>query len=359
MPKLTIDGREVTVPEGSSVLHAARALGVAIPSLCQRDGFEPSTSCMACVVKIGSSPTLRPSCATIVTEGMEVSSELPEVRKARRASLELLLSDHAGDCVAPCQLADERHADLPRFLRQVAEGDLGGAAATLTTAGIDLDDLDGLQVHRAEKACRRGRNDEAVALDRLIRYVAAHRDHPADAAGAPPEYRAWSVRLGRMTEAEQAALLAGARPGAAVPPADAARGYTPDEARAEALRCLHCDCHAAHSCKLRDACEEYDVPTARLRSQRPAWAIDRSHPDILHEPGKCIRCGLCLQAAERAGERFGITFAGRGFDMSVQTPFGVPLAQAVAAAAADCADVCPTAALSRRDANRSGESNAP
>lgn len=350
MPKLTIDGREVEVRTGATVLDAARQLGIRVPALCQRDGLEPSTSCMACVVRIGEAPAMRPSCATVAVDGMEVHSEVEDVRAARRTSLELLLTDHAGDCVAPCQLADDRHADIPRFLRQVADGDLAGAATTLTAVGFDLDELDELQVRRAEKACRRGRYDDAVAIENLIRYVAARRDLDADGGAPPPPYRAYSVRLGRMTDEEKAELLAGAREGGPVVPAVSERGYTPDEARAEALRCLHCDCHAAHSCKLRDACEEYEVQTSRFKVPRPMLEIDRSHPGILHEPGKCIRCGLCLQVAEKAGENLGIAFSGRGFDMRIKVPFGEPLSCALAQAGPACADVCPTAALSRRDA---------
>jgi len=51
MPELVIDGQPVKVPDGATVLDAARALGINIPALCHRDGFEPSTSCMVCVVK--------------------------------------------------------------------------------------------------------------------------------------------------------------------------------------------------------------------------------------------------------------------------------------------------------------------
>ena len=64
MPKLTIDNRPVEVAPGTTVLDAARALGLEIPTLCHLDGFEPSTSCFVCVVKLKGKPGLVPSCAT-------------------------------------------------------------------------------------------------------------------------------------------------------------------------------------------------------------------------------------------------------------------------------------------------------
>ncbi|MHC4078672.1 MAG: 2Fe-2S iron-sulfur cluster-binding protein [Planctomycetota bacterium] len=361
MPKLKIDGREVTVPEGATVLDAARELGIYVPSLCHYEGLEPSTSCMTCLVRVGDSLSLQPSCATVAVDGMEIESESDAVHAARRSSLELLLSDHAGDCVAPCQVADNRHADFPQFVRQVAAGDLDGAAKTLAVGGLDLDDLDNLDVRRAMKACRRGRHDEAVAIERLVRCVAAARDgtvadedegedgsadeKAAGAGDGAPAYRAFSVRLGKMSPEEMAELLAGVSDTEQVQPEDSTRGYTAEEACAEASRCLRCDCRQAHSCQLRDACEAYGVQTSKFRVPRPPLYQDRAHPDITHEPGKCIRCGLCLQVVEREGEEIGLAFAGRGFDMCIKVPFGGPLAKALEKAGLACARVCPTGAL--------------
>src|ERR1051325_2186995 len=98
MPRLTIDNRSVDVPPGGTVLDAARVLGIDIPTLCHLDGYEPSTSCMLCLVKVKGRNRLVPSCATVAEEGMEVESETPQVRQVRRTGLELLLSDHLGDC---------------------------------------------------------------------------------------------------------------------------------------------------------------------------------------------------------------------------------------------------------------------
>jgi NADH dehydrogenase/NADH:ubiquinone oxidoreductase subunit G len=67
---------------------------------------------------------------------------------------------------------------------------------------------------------------------------------------------------------------------------------------------------------------------------------------IAFEPGKCILCGLCIQAATRGGEPLGLAFAGRGFDVNVAVPFGRSLDEALTRTASECVNVCPTGALS-------------
>src|SRR5690242_5783118 len=102
MPKLVIDNQVVQVPAGATVLQAARSLGQEVPTLCFREDCSPSTSCMVCVVKVKGREQWLPSCATKAEDGMELESNTDEVREARRATLEMLLSDHTGDCLAPC-----------------------------------------------------------------------------------------------------------------------------------------------------------------------------------------------------------------------------------------------------------------
>src|SRR4030066_2193424 len=99
MPKLTIDNREVEVAEGATILEAAEKLGIKIPTMCFLKGYKPSTSCMVCVVKVNGMEQLVPSCGAIAEDGMQVESSTEEVRCARTAALELLLSDHVGDCM--------------------------------------------------------------------------------------------------------------------------------------------------------------------------------------------------------------------------------------------------------------------
>ena len=99
---LTIDGRTATVDEGRTVLEAARSLGIEIPTLCHVEGLEPVSACFLCCVQVEGMRTLSPSCALPAADGMVVTTASDDIRVARRTALELLLSDHAGECVAPC-----------------------------------------------------------------------------------------------------------------------------------------------------------------------------------------------------------------------------------------------------------------
>ena len=96
MPKkmvgLSIDGRDVEVIEGSTILDACRSLQVDTPTLCQLDNLTPVNVCRACVVEVEGSRVLVPSCSRKVEAGMKVSTDSDRVRHSRRMVLELLAS---------------------------------------------------------------------------------------------------------------------------------------------------------------------------------------------------------------------------------------------------------------------------
>lgn len=182
MITVTIDGRAVSVPPASTILEAARGCGIDIPTLCDRGPGKPAlTSCMVCVVRVNGGGRLVPSCATRVAEGMVIESETPAVRKARLTALELLLSDHVGPCVAPCQSVCPAHMHIDRMLGQIAEEDWVGAIATVKEQ-IPLPAVLGrICPELCEKGCRRKIHDAPVSICRLKREV-ADRDL---ASGAP------------------------------------------------------------------------------------------------------------------------------------------------------------------------------
>jgi len=172
MPRLSIDNREVEVDGGSTILDAAEKLGIKIPTLCFLKGSAPSTSCMVCVVKVAGSRSLLPACATVAVDGMRVESDCEEVLEARKAALELLLSDHVGDCMGPCQIACPARMNIPLMIRQIAGGRLRDAIATVKQA-IPLPGVLGRICPKpCEKVCRRRIFDEAVSICLLKRYVA-------------------------------------------------------------------------------------------------------------------------------------------------------------------------------------------
>ena len=100
MLHVNIDGKVYEVAEGSTILEAAEAAHIRIPTLCYLEKCGPLNSCLVCMVKINGKVV--PSCGTIAEPGMVVESETEEVHESRRTALELLFSDHVGDCLSPC-----------------------------------------------------------------------------------------------------------------------------------------------------------------------------------------------------------------------------------------------------------------
>ncbi len=96
---LTINGQPVTAPRGATVLEAALAAGIYIPTLCYHPDLEPYGGCRLCIVEIEGMRGLPTACTTPATEGMAVTTESPAINRVRRASLELILSTHPCDCL--------------------------------------------------------------------------------------------------------------------------------------------------------------------------------------------------------------------------------------------------------------------
>ncbi|KJS68369.1 MAG: NADH dehydrogenase [Peptococcaceae bacterium BICA1-7] len=108
---LLINGLQVTVPQGSTILDAARQLGVFIPTLCHDPELTSVGSCRMCVVDVKGARSLVISCATAAAEGMVVETESPAVMEARKTIIELLLANHPMDCLTcgkngDCRLQD-------------------------------------------------------------------------------------------------------------------------------------------------------------------------------------------------------------------------------------------------------------
>jgi NADPH-dependent glutamate synthase beta subunit-like oxidoreductase len=522
MPVLTIDNQDLAVPEGTSLLAAARGLGIDVPTLCWREGLEHVTSCMLCVVEDRRTGTLHPACSTPVAEGMQIASGSATVIEARRMALELLLGDHLGDCEGPCRRACAAGMDIPQMLRQIADGNWREAVRVVKRHIALPASLGRICPAPCEKTCRRGAQDAPVGICLLKRYVAdadlasadpyqpepvASSGYRVAIVGAGPaglsaayallgaghactlfekqempggglrspelhdrlplavldaeilQIRRLGLRLGLCLETgveigvtlslaelkqrfdaviiawgevspdlasrlglergphgvetdrhthrtadpvvfacgnavspgrlavravgqgrstalavdqmlrgepvsglrrdydhrlfgaldagEIAVLLADASPAPRVAPAGGpATGYTADEARAEAARCLHCDCRKPADCRLRQYAGAYGVdPRGWRPAKRRHLAIER-HGRITYEPGKCIACGICVRITTAAREPLGLTFIGRGFDVRVGVPFNQSLEKGLGRVATACVDACPTGALS-------------
>jgi len=528
--KITIDGRTTSVPSGQMILQAARGLNISIPTLCHLEGAELFTSCMVCVVLESISGRLLPSCSATAAEGMRIETDGPRVREARKDALDFLLSEHLGDCEAPCRRACPAHMDIPLMIRQIEERKFEAAIRTVKKDIALPAVLGRICPAPCENGCHRRSHDAALSICALKRFVAD--DDLARPSPFRPPIRPSSGKKVAVVGAGPAGLSAAyyllqaghacriydrnPRPGgmlrygvpaAELPPAvldaeieriagmgaefvpgrtlggdlrmedltsaydavvltvgtiDPAAfefpglrlsrrglavdrgtfqtslpgifaggnvlsesrmairacahgkdlafsvnryletgeaqgpgsdfhsilgklregeagefmkeadgrgrillrsspqgGFTDEEAVLESGRCFGCDCRKATSCRLRRYSESYAANQRRfIFAERKRFQRNIQHERIVFEPGKCLKCGACVRITKRAGERLGLAFIGRGFDVRVETPFGEPLSEGLVRTAEACVDACPTGALAWRDRTENGDDHA-
>ena len=169
---LKINGKEIQAPEGSTILEAARANGIDIPTLCYDKAVEIYGACGLCVVEAEGIPKLLRSCSAKVMEGMVVNTESPRVIQSRKIAMELLMSAHDGDCVAPCQLNCPAHTDCQGYVGLIANGEYD-AAIKLIKSKIPLPASIGrVCPHPCEKACRRKNVEEPINIAALKAFAA-------------------------------------------------------------------------------------------------------------------------------------------------------------------------------------------
>ena len=179
MVQITINGIEIEVEAGTSVLKAAESANVKVPSLCYNKELGHFTSCMLCLVKDARDGRLFPSCSVISTDGMSVITDDEEIREARQTGLELLLSEHVGDCEGPCQIACPAHMNIPQMNRLIAAGRFE-ESIKLVKKDIALPSVLGrICPAPCEGACHRKTVDSSVSICLLKRFVGDENDvHP-------------------------------------------------------------------------------------------------------------------------------------------------------------------------------------
>ncbi|MEN8202120.1 MAG: FAD-dependent oxidoreductase [Bacteroidota bacterium] len=517
MVKLKIDNREVQAGKDEVLIEVIRGNGIEVPSMCYLKDARRFTSCMVCVVKDRKSGKIIPSCALKVEEDMDIISMDDEIREARKTALELLLSEHVGDCEAPCQVTCPAHMDIPLMNRLLAEGRFA-EALKVVKKDIALPSVLGrICPAPCEGACRRKSIDEPLSICLLKRfagdedlesdsswmpekapdsgkqltvigagpaglaaaYYLALRGHSCqviDRNGLPggslvkevdenvlaPEvlqkeirliadagvnfslntevdaamfkelsassdavlvavgkgqsgvsewglpmhargidadsttYRvgdtgvfvvgsalkpsklairvlgqgkeaAFSVdqylrkepvkgerkmfnsRFGKLLPAEYGEYLKESVEGKRLEPEKPGAGLSAQQVMEEAKRCLHCDCRDMHQCRLRIYSDAYIADQKRFRSdERLVCTKHDQHKQIIYEPSKCIKCGICVRITEKYKDDLGLTFIGRGFEVVVGVPFNETLGAGLKQAALEVADACPTGAISRK-----------
>ncbi len=515
MIELTIDKQKVRVPEGNTILDAAARLGITIPTLCYMEGLEPETSCMICIVEDLDSGKLVPACATPAAEGMNIRTGGEKVRDSRQLTLELLFSEHLGDCNPPCQQICPAHLDVQKILGWVSIGQFEKAYREMEQSILFPGILGHICFAPCESGCRRNRLDSGLKVRDTERGLAAkfhngtHEPHhsavrcqeriavvgagPAGCAAAvslsrmgygvtlfdkgrepgggllkispnvlpseviigdlkilsdlgiqfiPEQKLGETLQFSRLRDQFAGIVLAlgeinpknfslrdletGKRGikvhpgtfetsiprvwavGSTVQPGQiairsVAHGKTAAAAvhqtfrqtqetadihrdmnshlgklnpkeipefeklldirnrqlsrlepelpslnalQSESARCLQCGCQVYSVCRLRKLGSEYQINPDRFKApSRKDVEIITSHPHVLYEPGKCIKCGLCIKISQKEQSGLGLTFIGRGFDVRVGVPFDEDLEKGLSETAAECVRACPSGAL--------------
>ncbi len=176
----TLDGQQVSVEPGTTILQAAESQGKKIPTFCHVKKLKPFASCFVCVVEMEGRANLLPSCSTLVGEGMVIKTSSDRVRKARKTCVDLLLSDHLGDCLGPCMSSCPAGIDIPGFIKHLAEGE-PRKALELIKHNMPLPAILGRVCTRpCEEACRRQLVEKELAICHLKRYAADYVSKSGD-----------------------------------------------------------------------------------------------------------------------------------------------------------------------------------
>lgn len=171
MINITIDGKKIGVAENTSVLNAAAENGIKIPNLCYDGRVETYGACGLCVVEVEGVAKLLRACSTKCTDGMVVNTKTERVIRARRTALELLLSDHDGDCKAPCSLECPANTDCQGYVGLIANGEYKQAVRVIKDKIAFPSSIGRICPHPCEKKCRRKYVDEPISIASLKSFV--------------------------------------------------------------------------------------------------------------------------------------------------------------------------------------------
>ncbi len=183
--KFTLNGKECFAEDGEFLLGAAKKNGIEIPSLCDHPSVKVYGACGLCTVEVEGIPKLLRACSTKVTDGMRVNSETERVKHSRKIALELLMSDHDGDCVGPCSLNCPAGTDCQGYVKAIAGGDHHKAVEIIKDKLPLPASVGRICPHPCESKCRRQYVESPISIAALKAF-AADRDLESDTYEATP-----------------------------------------------------------------------------------------------------------------------------------------------------------------------------
>ena len=172
--RVTINGKLCTGTPGQTLLELAHDNGIEIPNLCHNSELKHYGGCSLCVVEAEGSPKLLRACSTVAQDGQVIYTESERVVRTRKISLELIMSDHDGDCRGPCTLKCPAHVDAQDFVQAIARGDDREAVRIIKEKLPLPASIGRVCPHPCELACRRQMVEEPISIC-YLKYFAADR----------------------------------------------------------------------------------------------------------------------------------------------------------------------------------------
>ena len=169
---VNINGKEIKALAGQTILQVAKNAGIEIPTLCYDERVATYGACGLCVVEIEGSPKLARACATEITDHMVIFTDSPKVRHSRKIALELLLSNHRGDCRPPCRQACPGETDCQGYVGLIANGYFEEALQLIKESYPLPACIGRVCPHPCEDACRRAKVEEPIAIAWLKQFAA-------------------------------------------------------------------------------------------------------------------------------------------------------------------------------------------
>lgn len=178
---IEINGRPIPLQLGCTILEMAAMHGIEIPTLCHDERVKTYGACGLCVVEVQGIKNLVRACATQAAAGMKIVTDNERVRQSRKVTLELIMSDHRGDCRPPCSRACPADTDCQGYIGLIANNRFEEAVRLLKDSYPLPFSIGMVCPHPCEKACRRQMVEEPIAIANLKAFVADQdlsRAHP-------------------------------------------------------------------------------------------------------------------------------------------------------------------------------------
>ena len=192
--KVTINGQVCTGRAGQTLLEIAEHNGIAIPNLCHNGELKHYGGCSLCVVEAEGSPKLLRACSTVAQDGQVIYTESERVVRTRKTSIELLMSDHDGDCRGPCVLKCPASVNAQGYVQAIAQGDDKEAVRIIKERLPIPASIGRVCPHPCEGGCRWQMVEEPISIA-YLKYFAADRVI-AQGGYLPPKAAATGKRVG-------------------------------------------------------------------------------------------------------------------------------------------------------------------